>query len=210
MIGVIPVKSLLLWLLVSLCAQTCTAQEQPKASAAARTIPLRFDSEVIKLFVGSDTLRVEGTYRLICRSDAPPRISLLYPYPADSLLGTAATVLLECRVPGGPWQSLEYEELPRLPAARWRIPMDWGETVEVHTIYTQVLLSRYARYIVTTTQAWGRPLRHARFEIYLPENATPVHFSFPFERLESDGHVFYLYEAEEFSPDTDIIVRWEP
>ena len=197
--------------MVALLSQAWATQEsEPGGSVAARAIPLRFDSEVIRLFVGNDTLRVEGTYRLICRPDAPPAISLLYPYPADSLLGVAETELLECRIPGGPWQSLDYEEYPRLPAARWRIPLGLGDTLEVHTIYTQVLLTRYARYIVTSTQAWGRPLRHARFEIHLPADVTPVRFSFPFERQETNGHIYYLYEAENFLPDTDIIVHWEP
>ena len=175
---------------------------------ALQALPLQFDSEVVRLFVAEDSLEVEGIYRLLCRRTNTPYASLFYPYPADSLLGGARTVLLECRSPGDPWQTLPFEEIPARHAARWRIPLDLGPELEVRTLYRQALNSGYARYIVTTTQAWGRPLRHARFEIYLPTGAEPQRFSFPFERQEADGKVFYLYEAEDFLPDRDIVVEW--
>jgi hypothetical protein len=61
---------------------------------------------------------------------------------------------------------------------------------------------------VTTTQSWGRPLRHARFEIHLPEGAEPLTFSYPFEPAEVRGRCFYSYEARHFMPERDIIVEW--
>jgi hypothetical protein len=82
------------------------------------------------------------------------------------------------------------------------------DTLEIRTIYRQALHSRYARYIVTSTAAWGRPLTHARFEIFLPPGAIPREFSFPFERHLSGGEVFYVFEAKDFLPARDITVYW--
>jgi hypothetical protein len=62
---------------------------------------------------------------------------------------------------------------------------------------------------VTTTKAWSRPLRRARFEIVLPPGARSPSFSYPFRPLEPDGGKVWVYEATQFLPDTDIAVRFE-
>jgi hypothetical protein len=171
--------------------------------------PLQFDSEVVRLFVEAESVRVEGLYLFSCFESSLPAVSLLYPYPAGELVGGTRTLRLEARTPGGIWQPLEFREMPRVPAVRWRVPLDLGDRIEVRTTYRQELCARHARYIVTTTHAWGVPLNRARFEIHLPEDAVPTRFSLPFERREVDGGVFYLHEAEGFAPDRDVIVEWE-
>jgi hypothetical protein len=89
---------------------------------------------------------------------------------------------------------------------RWWLPGCGGDTIVAEAVYRQKVYAKYARYIVTTTRAWGRPLRHASFEIRLPPAAVPLDFSFPFK--PTDGGARYTYEASDFFPDRDIIVRW--
>jgi hypothetical protein len=178
--------------------------------AALHSFPLAFDAETVRLFVEGDSLRVEGLYQLSCRQSSPEPLSLLYPYPADSLMGGAHTTLLECRAVNGDWQSLPFDETSRLPAARWRIPRDLGPTLEVRTVYRQALHSHHARYIVTTTAAWGRPLHTARFEIHLPAGVQPTFFSYPFTPAPEIGPNCFTYEAKNFLPEKDVIVEWVP
>jgi hypothetical protein len=189
------------------------AQAEPQSASQAVThpaLPLQFDSEIVRLFVEEDSLEVEGIYHFLCRSRRDAIVTLVYPYPVDSLLGGARSTLLECRAPGGPWQPMEFKELPQRPGVRWGIPLGLGDTLEVRTVYRQALLSTYARYILTTTKSWGRPLKHARFEIHLPDGAEPLRFSYPFECQEVLGESLYLYEVENFMPERDIIVEWRP
>jgi hypothetical protein len=186
-----------------------TVRGMKSKSKPFHAFPLRFDSESIRLTVVGDSLEVEGLYELFCRPADAPYAALLYPYPADSLLGAAHTLLLECRAAAGAWRPVEYEEIAGLHAVRWKVPLDLGARLTVRTIYRQALQSTYARYIVTTTQAWGEPLRRARFEIDLPARAEPRRFSFPFERKVVAGEVLYVYEAENFLPDRDILVEWD-
>lgn len=170
-------------------------------------LPIAFDSEIVRLLVEEDSLRVEGTYRFLCRSTGPSTITLFFPYPEDSLLGAARTAVLEGRAPGGAWEPLRFEEFPS--GVRWFVPLDRGDTLEVRTVYRQALRSTYARYIVTSTQAWGRPLSHARFEVYLPEGAELERASFPFELdRAAGGEPFYSFATEQFMPDRDIVVEW--
>ena len=82
--------------------------------------------------------------------------------------------------------------------------------LSVRSVYRQERRASYARYVVTTTSAWGRPLTHARFEIYLPAGARDMEFSFPFGRGEGEGGACYVYEAVDFMPSHDITVTWVP
>jgi len=172
--------------------------------------PLRFDTEVIRIHVEPDSLRIEGHYRFIVPEPRPGFQSLFYPYPVDSLLGGARTVSLEWRRGDRPWQTLEYHELPSGRGARWPVPLPDEGWVEVRTVYRQERLADYGRYIVTTTQDWANPLRHALFKIHLPAGARPLTFSHPFTRVSTAGENCYLFVANEFFPERDIIFTWQP
>jgi hypothetical protein len=170
---------------------------------------LAFESEVVALHVEDDSLRVEGTYLLACREAATGCVPLHYPYPADDQLGGARTVRLEIRGTGGSWEPGEFDEVAGGRGARWWIPLDRGPEIEVRTVYRQALQTRYARYIVTTTAAWGRPLRHARFEIHLPPGSEPLHFSHAFAPRDGETGRIYVYEETDFLPEQDIVVTWK-
>ena len=192
--------------------------ESTRSSAASHTgrdaggapgMPLEFHSEVVRLFVEPDTVTVEGLYRFLCDSSYAEFMSLFYPYPEDSLMGNARTVVADCRAPGASRRPVDFVELPDNRGARWMLPLTLGDTLEVRVVYRQALLDSYVRYILTTTGGWPRPLKHARFEIFLPEGAEPEGFSLPFKRTVSEGRDCYLYEAEDFRSDRDIICRWK-
>ncbi|HOX24157.1 MAG TPA: hypothetical protein PLL30_00205 [Candidatus Krumholzibacteria bacterium] len=180
------------------------------AAAGDRSaLPVVFDSELVVLEIESDSLRVDGTYVLLCRPDAAGTpVSLVYPYPQDPELGGARTVSLACRLGAGSWRQLAVHELPGGRGALWSLPVAAGDTLEVRTTYRQALRTAYARYIVTTTAAWGRPLRSARFEIHLPPGVVAEEFSFPFEPCDRGGRDCWCYEATDFLPDRDVTVRW--
>jgi hypothetical protein len=191
-----------------LCAERGN-QGRPPLPAGSEA-PLVFDSEVVRLLVGPDSVEVEGTYRFSCSPAAPEFVTLFYPYPLDSLLGGAKGVSLECRTRGGAWLNAWYRDLPSGAGAAWRVPVSAGGDLEVRAVYRQALLAPYARYIVTTTRAWSSPLKQARFEIYLPSGARPVQFSYPFELETRGAGPCYVYEVRDFWPNEDIVVEWTP
>jgi len=196
------------------CAMNASADPPggPARRRPADPFTLRFDSEHICLSIVGDSLEVRGTYVLLCRGEAPATFPLFYPFPRDSLLGGFRMVSLRVRASladpgeGGELDS-RWESVPGVFAVRWWLPPCPGDTLVAAAVYRQALRSEYARYIVTTTRAWGEPLRHAGFEIRLPAGAEPLDFSFPFVRSEAEAGL-YTYAADEFYPDRDIIVRW--
>lgn len=194
-----------LWLITSPMSsiREPIAKENP-----ADWFPLTFHSEVIKLYVEEDSLTVDGLYRFVARPTELEYTGLFFPYPADSLLGVAHMVSVQARDPDKGWIDLIYKEAEIPPGSDWKVPLGLADTLEIRAIYRQHLQTCYARYIVTSTKAWNRPLRWARFEVHLPDGAEQLRFSYPFEFRENDGNPFYYYEAREFLPDRDIIVNW--
>jgi hypothetical protein len=177
-------------------------------SAFARNLPLIFDSEHIALSILGDSLEVRGRYLLRCQGRGEGEIPLLYPFPRDSLLGGWRFLSLDVRAGlAGDALPARWEAVPHTAAVRWWLPPCPGDTLVAEAVYRQALRGEYARYIVTTTRAWERPLRRAEFEIRLPAGAEPLEFSFPFApAAEAPG--LYRYEAADFLPDHDITVRW--
>ena len=180
----------------------------PRHAPIATGFPLRFDSEIIRLRIVGDSLEVDGTYFFACQLPVDQPISLFYPFPKDSLLAGARMVDGRTRVGDGPWEALRFQAIPGMDGVRWWAPACPGDTIEMRGRYRQGLRETYARYIVTTTRAWQQPLRHARFEIRLPEGAEPVEFSFPFAEGRDSTGVVYTWEADSFYPSRDITVRW--
>lgn len=178
------------------------------AAARARSLPLVFDSERIALSIVGDSLEVRGSYVLLCGGEGRQSLPLFYPFPRDSLLGGWRFVSLAVSAgAAAPALPARWEPVPRTAAVRWWLPPCASDTLIAEAVYRQALLGDYARYIVTTTRAWERPLRRAEFEIRLPAGAEPLGFSFPFApSTEEPG--LYRYEAAEFLPDHDITVRW--
>ncbi len=178
--------------------------------------PVRFDSERIRLHIVGDSLEVRGTYYFVCERRTQREIPLFYPFPDDSLLGGARMVALAARTAppdttrgaARPSAPARWESLPRVHGVRWWMPPCMGDTLVAESVYRQRLHREYARYIVTSTRAWNRPLRRALFEIHLPDGATPTEFSFPFTKREGNGQIYYTFEADSFFPDRDIVVRW--
>jgi hypothetical protein len=167
---------------------------------------LEFDSEEIVIDVRGDVLEVTGTYHFRIAGGAVSAQPMLYPYPVDPLLGEARTLRLEWRQSDGRWAPLAFEELPP-HGVRWRLPATGPESLTVRTVYRQTMRSTYARYIVTTTQAWGQPLRRASFEVRLPPGAKDPQFSYPF-RPKGPSVRVWTYEATDFLPREDIVVRY--
>ena len=159
--------------------------------------------------MAGDSLEVDGTYWLVCGREGGT-LGILYPFPADPRMGEARAVRLEIRAPGGAWAPVDFAALPNGAALRCQVPLLAADTLEFHAVYRQALRENYGRYIVTTTRAWGRPLRRARFTFTPPPGMRLASASYPFELEEGAEPTRYAYQADGFWPAEDILVEWEP
>jgi hypothetical protein len=75
--------------------------------------------------------------------------------------------------------------------------------------YRQPLRGKQARYIVTTTRAWKKPIDRASFRVAVPKQLPNVKLSYRPDRTEkTDSTVVYTFTRRRFYPDTDVIVTW--
>lgn len=198
-----PIDAALVRPLLACAALAFSAAAAPQDRPAGR---LSFDAEDILIDVRGDVVEITGTYHFRITGGPVPAQPMLYPYPQDPLLGAAWTLRLEWRQPDGRWAPLTFEE--RQPqGVRWQLPASALHAMTVRTVYRQAMRTTYARYIVTTTRAWGQPLRRASFEVRLPPGAKDPSFSYPF-RLKGPSVLVWTYEARDFLPREDMVVRY--
>jgi len=176
------------------------------ASAGGPSGP-RFASEVVRLEVAGAEQTVEGSYVFV--NDAgPTRAAILYPFPADSLLGVPRLLRATISHGSSPPETLTINTM-RGSGWRWDLTMAARETCRVTVRYAQPLVVSHAAYVLTSTRSWGQPLGHARLEVVLPANAERPRFSLPFRRaVGGDGRGVWTYEKKHFLPAKDLVVEW--
>lgn len=169
--------------------------------------PVRFVSEEIDVRVTEGRVTVTGRYHL--HSDLPGTraIPLAYPFPVNAGADFPDTIRVyqgKDRIP------VPFEEDRKGSAVFFRI--EAGGDFEFTAVYSQKLRADEAAYILTTTKAWGAPLRSARFAVTLPDSLVPVFWSYPPDRVErkTGGITVYSIHRTEFLPDRDLTLRWKP
>ena len=81
----------------------------------------------------------------------------------------------------------------------YRVRVPGRGFLEVRALYSQRHNGTYGRYILTTTLDWGRPLRHAQFELTL-ESLDLVDSNY---ELTGDGKGIWSFKRTGFMPDED-------
>jgi hypothetical protein len=176
------------------------------ASANAARLPdVRFAAEQVKLEIVPGELRVEGRYGFVS-ADACT-VAIHYPFPADPALGPPRLLAAECRRANAAPETLRVAETAI--GWVWRLGFAARESCAVTVRYSQSLAAPRAVYVLTSTQAWGRPLDRARFEVSLPESLGPPRFSLPFRRAGCrDARCSWTCERRHFLPRRDLVVSW--
>lgn len=160
---------------------------------------VRFDSEVIRVTVDPDRITVDGLYRLYNPLPFPMLQWFFYPTPLGGGMEPVDKLLVE-RLPD---RSRSGSELlsPVKNGGReyYCVKVPSRGILEIRTLYSQRHNGTYGRYILTTTLDWGRPLRHARFELTL-ESLGLVDSNY---ELTTNGKGTWSFNRTDFMPSED-------
>jgi hypothetical protein len=172
--------------------------------------PIRFEQERIEVDIdpGARLVTVDGRYRYTNRSPAPAVLTLRAPFPVDRDHPPPLAVAVRIGGEDGrPWT-----EIPLRLAhdeARFRLWFWPGESKWVHVEYVQPTRVANARYLLTTTRAWGEPIERAEFELRLPRGVELAASSLPLDRGESGARgPSYRFVQAGFWPDGDWVFAW--
>jgi len=135
--------------------------------------------EKIILEIEPPELTVTGLYCFQNRFPFEVTLPMLYPFPVDEHQGFPHEISAKSITADGE-QPLEFGWRRRHNAIRLDLSAGGESSAEMLVTYSQKLKGKQARYILTTTKAWGKPLKSADYELILPENLKISSISFPF------------------------------
>ena len=172
--------------------------------------PVRFDLERIEVRIESRQIHVTGLYRYSNSSWAPSVLTMKVPFPVDadhpepkgfslSQSDERGHAIAEI-VPAVRGGDVSFRQVFRPRESKW-VRLDYVQQTRVDT----------ARYILTTTQAWGRPITRADFVLYLPRDLNLASSSYPLRESATEGREkFFTFSRTDFYPDRDWVFTWAP
>lgn len=164
-------------------------------------IPIRFFQEEIYIKVYEDSiLEVEGVYHFKNLTNLPVSIIMRYPFPVDKYHEYPFYIKINKNIP--------FERKGNDIV----MPVNFGpfETKEITIKYKQKLKGKKARYILTTTRKWEKPLEDAFFKIEITNYFKNLKISYKPDSSKTfkNKKIFYIHKVN-FFPEKDLVIEWK-
>jgi hypothetical protein len=166
---------------------------------------VRFDSEVIRVTVDPERITVNGLYRLYNPLPFPVTQWFFYPTPLGGGLEPVDKLQVE-RLPGRPKAVPELlSPVKKGSREYYRVKVPGRGILEVRAMYSQRHNGAYGRYVLTTTESWGRPLRRAQFELEL-DSVDLIDSNY---ELSGSKNGALTFQRSGFMPDEDWVFTFK-
>jgi len=176
-----------------------------RGSGSRPATPVDFVRETIDMVVRDGSFTVTGTYFLRWNDASLNVFPLMYPFPVDGGIHFPESVTVtgtDSRAP------LPFRENRERGVISFAVQQGLSDTFTV--TYTQKTETASARYILTTTKAWGKPLERAAFIVTVPAHFRGVELTYEPDTVTRDGDsVIYRFTRTDFMPDHDLVVTWD-
>ncbi len=160
---------------------------------------VEFTSERIEMRVRGNVVTIHGTYHFTNPNPKPVRVTMFYPFPVDSSHPYPHAIRVK---------PIAYHKVK--DGITWTLDALPKTLSTVEVTYSQTCRDRSARYILTTTRAWGRGLRQAEFTVRVPGAFKEVALSYSPDSLkELNGEQVFYLTKKDFLPDKDLMVQWK-
>ena len=162
---------------------------------------VRFTEEQIDIHVHPDHVHVEGHYVYKNPFPFPVVQGFSIPLPVDATHPMPVQVSVHQRAPGD--RSIPVRFF--LGRHRFDLAFSANEEIGLEVRYRQHAPERSARYILTTTEPWRRPLESARYRV-LPRGVQIRSSNYELQPIEP--HVL-AFHRRGFRPQKDWELSWE-
>jgi len=165
-----------------------------------------FIKETIAVSIlADDTLQVRGTYWFGATDSSMSKTRLYYPFPADT--SSDYPFFIEITEASS---STAIPFVKQDQGVLFSIAVKHGDTTSVMVLYRQKVRNREGRYILTTTQNWGRPLVDSRYSVTVPATFTLAYISYECDSISRSGRfLVYSFFKKQFMPDRDLCFQWQ-
>jgi hypothetical protein len=169
---------------------------------------LSFMQEDLNFKLSLHTFTVDGRYWFSNESDENIKQALFYPYPTDDYLGKAEFLKLKLI---HPLKGQNVKKLSGSDKGFWfEVTLPAKTIMECRIAYKQKLKANKAKYIILTTNSWGRPLEQAIYTLQVPHSLKITSLSLAEPDIRHKlFHDVYRWELKNFHPDTDFIVEFQ-
>jgi hypothetical protein len=164
-----------------------------------------FESESVFVDIKlPDTVSVHGSYLFVNPKPEAVTQAILYPFPVDSTMGFPFSA------------SIRRENSPKeLPYSKtyngilFASEVGSKDSARYHITYSQKVKGNNGRYILTTTQQWGRPLHYSALSVSIAANRVLKFVSFDTDSvLLKSNKLEYRFFFRNFMPVKDLIFTW--
>jgi hypothetical protein len=168
--------------------------------------PVEFFAEQITLAVDDSAARIECEFHFRNNLSGQRNFPVIFPFYVDSQ--SLFPDYIDACIAGPDRRQLEVKILPERNAAVINIPLAESTTIW-RLQYRQRITGSMARYILTSTQAWGRPLEKATYRFIVPKSFGEI-VVWPQADSTADTGEFIEYWAHRnnFMPERDMEIRW--
>lgn len=154
--------------------------------------------------IACDTLEVQGIYFFENRDSSSATMMIHYPFPVDDSWQYPHLISVENLSERKP-----VDFITKRDGVNWYLSLPPLSVDSTKVIYRQRVFRLRGRYILTTTQDWGKPLEKAAFKVVVPENSTLTYWSFQSDSVSvKNGQVIYQAWKENFYPEEDLMLEW--
>ncbi len=164
---------------------------------------LTFEAEELNFYLENDLWEMDGLFHFANYDSLSAKELIFFPVPSDSFcLPPKIKALSVQDDKEGAVTLLNQDKngftfLLSLPALSF---------CSLHLDYTQTLKSNYAKYIITTTNSWGRPLPYAKYTLHPGINVQIRSLPFPVQKQEGRN---YIWEFYDFAPEKEFEVIFQ-
>ena len=167
---------------------------------------VQFYKEDLTFEIKDGRFSVSGKYYLRNTDDRDRTVSLIYPFPQDSLYEPVDTIYIYNINKAEEIKPLEL----KMEYSVFQIEIEAKESAEVLIHYSQKLNACKAEYILTTTKSWKRGFEEARYQLISDGKTEFTHFSYPPDSSFISGiNRIYYWERESFMPDKNFVFEFD-
>lgn len=158
-----------------------------------------FFSEDLTFRLQKEVFEVDGLYYFRNNTDSEVRQTMMYPFPDVEKYGEITFISVHRE---GDTTSMLLRHTER--GALFMTILQPNEEAAYHIIYRQKLKTNEARYIILTTQKWGKPFETAKYRLETPPNLNLTHISItPDSTSQQQSKRVYLWQRQNFMPEAD-------
>lgn len=178
------------------------------AQKPSNKLSVEFYKEEITLSVSDSHVTINGIYYFRNNTNKDWEFPVLFPFYVDSL-SSFPFLIRPYFIDSSKVVDLNYRIVEKANGISLAIPLKPHSTIIWYLDYVQKIKAAKARYIITSTNAWGKPLQEATYRFVVPNEFDSVSTFPEADSSLKDGTVtIFVSHQRNFLPRKDMEVSW--